>query len=89
MPWHDIKIEIVEIQGTGKCTAGHKVGDIFSSQEEQRKICASAYHTMYPYIIGLKAGGSFPWEENPDEITLCCADYKNPVVFKITRVQDD
>ena len=85
MTWSDVEIEIVDIQGTGKCSAGHKVGDKFLNPEEQREICGSAYHTFYPYLIALKAGGSFPWEENDDEITICCPDYKNPVVFRIKR----
>ncbi len=88
MPWHNVRIEIVDIQGTGKCSQGHKVGDLFETVEEHKKICGSAYNTLYPYLIGLKSGGSFPWEDDPDSITLCCADYKNPVVFKLTRITD-
>jgi len=30
-------------------------------------------------------GRNFPWEEDPNSVTICCPDYKNPVVFKITR----
>ena len=85
MSWHEIEIEIVDILKKGTCTAGHKIGDKFEKPEDRNKICSAAYHTMYPYIIGLQAGGSFPWEDDPDVVTLCCPDYKNPVVFKITR----
>ncbi len=85
MPWYDVDIEIIDIQGTGKCNAEHKIGDNFEGIDDQRKICSAAYHTLYPYIVALRSGGSFPWEDNPDEVTLCCPDYKNPVVFKLTR----
>ena len=86
MPWHNVKIEIVEIQKSGKCNAGHKVGDIFETHEDQRKICGSAYNAIYPFLFGLRIGGSVPWEEDPDSVTVCCPDHKNPVVFKITRL---
>ena len=89
MPWYKIRIEIVDIQETGKCSQGHKVGDVFETEEDHRRICGAAYNTLYPYLIGLKSGGSFPWEEDADSITLCCADYKNPVVFKLTRIRDE
>lgn len=88
MPWHPVKIEIIEIQGTGKCNYGHKVGDKYETPEEHRKICGSAFHTLYPYLIGLKSGGSFPWEEDPDVITIGCPDHKNVVVFKMTRLPE-
>jgi uncharacterized repeat protein (TIGR04076 family) len=87
MPWYErISIEIIEIQGGGKCPSDHKVGDKFNYKKDRGKICPAALNVLYPYILGLQSGGSFPWEEeNPDSVTLCCPDYKNPVVFKITR----
>ncbi|MGY5874839.1 MAG: TIGR04076 family protein [Candidatus Thorarchaeota archaeon] len=88
MPMQDVVIEVVEILGTGKCNYGHKVGDVYETAEEQRKICGAAYHTLYPYITGLKADGSFPWEDDPDVVTIGCPDYKNVVVFKISRKRE-
>ncbi|MFX0093876.1 MAG: TIGR04076 family protein [Candidatus Hodarchaeota archaeon] len=90
MPWYkDILIEVVNILERGKCPAEHQVGDKFSFAEERGKICPSALNVLFPYIIGLQSGGSFPWEDDPDNITVCCPDYKNPVVFKITRIKSD
>ena len=81
----NLKIEIIKILEAGKCNFGHKTGDIIEYPEEKGKICSAAWHTMYPYISGLQYGASYPWEKDTNSITICCPDYKNPVVFKITR----
>ena len=83
----NIKIEVVKILEAGKCNYGHKVGDKFDYPEEKGKLCSTAWHTLFPYLTGLQFGASFPWEEDTDSITICCPDYKNPVVFKITRTE--
>ena len=80
-----ITIEIVDILEAGTCNYGHKIGEKFDYPEERGKICSAAFHSIYPYISGLRFGACYPWEENKDEITVCCPDYKNPVVFKIKR----
>ncbi len=80
-----VTIEIVDILLTGKCNYGHKIGDKFDYPSEKGKICTAALHSLYPYALSIQIGGSFHWEEDPDSITVCCPDYKNPVVFKITR----
>ncbi len=77
-------IEIINILEAGECPYGHKIGDKFEYPEERGKICAAAFHTLYPYVLGIHIGATFPWEEE-DSVTICCPDYKNPVVFKITR----
>ncbi len=82
----NLKIEVIKILEAGTCNFGHKKGDTFDYPEEKGKICSAAWHTLYPYLSGLQYGASYPWEENSDSITLCCPDYKNPVVFKITRL---
>ncbi len=82
-----IKIEVINILEAGKCNFGHQIGDLFNYPEDKGKLCSAAWHIMYPYISGLEFGASYPWEEDKDSITLCCPDYKNPVVFKVTREQ--
>jgi uncharacterized repeat protein (TIGR04076 family) len=83
----NLKIEVIKILEAGKCNFGHKKGEIFDYPEEKGKLCSAAWHTMYPYLSGLQYGASYPWEEEADSITLSCPDYKNPVVFKITRIE--
>lgn len=85
MSKNEISIEIVDIQGTGECSYGHKIGEKFNMPDDRGKICSAAYYSMYPYITTLTYGGSFPWAENKDICTICCPDHKNPVVFKIIR----
>ncbi|MHA1552728.1 MAG: TIGR04076 family protein [Candidatus Heimdallarchaeaceae archaeon] len=80
-----VTIEIVDILLTGKCNFGHKIGEKFDYPTETGKMCTAALHSIYPYAVGIKSGGSFSWEEDPNSVTVCCPDYKNPVVFKITR----
>lgn len=80
-----VTIEVVDILLTGKCNYDHKIGDKFDYPIETGKICTAALHSIYPYALGIQFGGSFPWEEDSDSVTVCCPDYKNPVVFKITR----
>ena len=81
----DIIIEVVDIQKAGICNFGHEIGDKYNYPEDRGKICAAAFHTLYPYASGLRFGASYPWEDDKESVTICCPDYKNPVVFKIMR----
>ncbi len=85
MSTNEISVKIIDIQGNGDCSYGHKVGEQFRIPDERGKICSAAYYALYPYINGLNYGASFPWEEDKDSCTIGCPDYKNSVVFKITR----
>ncbi len=80
-----VTIEVVDILEAGTCNYGHKKGELFNYPEDRGKICAAAFNVIYPYALGIRMGASFPWEEDPKSVTICCPDYKNPVVFKITR----
>ncbi|MHA2296884.1 MAG: TIGR04076 family protein [Candidatus Hodarchaeales archaeon] len=80
-----VSIDVVNILESGECSHGHTIGENFVLPDDRGKICSAAFHSMYPYIVGIQYGANFPWEEDPDSITICCPDYKNPVVFKITR----
>ncbi|MCG3226051.1 MAG: TIGR04076 family protein [Candidatus Heimdallarchaeota archaeon] len=82
---NEVEIEVVNILEAGTCPYGHNVGDKYQYPEERGNICAAAFHSIYPYTLGMRIGSSFPWEEDSESVTVCCPDYKNPVVFKITR----
>ncbi len=84
-----VKIEIVKILEAGTCPYEHKVGDTFMYPEDRGKICAAAFSDLYSHIRVLQFGGSFPWSEEEGTATVCCHDYKNPVVFKLTRVEEE
>ncbi len=86
MSWYEkIEIEVVNILEAGKCPKKHEIGNKFNFPEERGKICPAAFNVLYPYILGLQSGGDFPWEEKTGTCTVCCPDYKNPVVFKLSR----
>ncbi len=86
MTWFEkITIEIVNILEKGECPEGHKIGDKFDFKTERGKICPHALNVLFPYIVGLQSGGSFPWEKESDNVTICCPDSNNPVVFKLQR----
>jgi uncharacterized repeat protein (TIGR04076 family) len=81
----EIIIEAIDIQGAGTCNFGHKIGDKFKYPEDRGNICAAAFHSIYPYASGLRFGADYPWEEDSESVAICCPDYKNPVIFKISR----
>jgi len=85
------KITVKEIQGSGICNFGFKVGDVIihSDQNPPRTIpnfCAWAYHEIHPALLTLKYGGRFPWEAE-NVAVACCSDSKNPVVFRIELIE--
>jgi len=46
---YNIKLEITEILGDGKCPREHKIGDVFSYPEDVGKLCSSALNSIYPF----------------------------------------
>lgn len=85
------KITVQEIQGTGSCPFGFKVGNTFIHQDQSPprtipNFCAWAYHEIHPALFILKYGGTFPWEAEKNVATACCSDSKNPVVFRIELI---
>ena len=85
MPKYKVSAEIVGILEEGKCPAGHQIGEKFEYPEDRGKICAAAFHSIYPYIRVMESGGSFAYFDEPNAHSVCCPDYKRPVVFKISR----
>lgn len=83
-----VTIEIIEIQGTGTCSVGHRVGDAWEvdSALVPTGICGWAYAAMLPFLQPLRFGGAFPWEAE-GEAVVCCPDPANPVVFRLKVVE--
>ena len=86
---HKVRIEVVDILEGGVCPHGCRVGDSWTvdSGTVPEGFCGSAYHTLFPYLTGLRFGASFPWEEAEREASIACPDPQNPVVFRM-RVVD-
>jgi uncharacterized repeat protein (TIGR04076 family) len=76
------------ISQTGKCEAGHKVGDEFlMGQHTPPGMCAWAYHTLFPFAQVLQFGGTFPWEKDSDTAVVPCPDPMNITIFELRRVK--
>lgn len=86
------------VKVNGDCHAGHYVGEEFDltlfSEEVKRahkahrtpNLCAFFYDVLFPYIVTLQFGGSFPWEHDKNLFEAGCPDnYK--VVMQIRRIE--
>ena len=74
----------------GSCSAGHKVGDTLElSGHSSGGLCGFFYHDIFPYIMMLQFGGSFPgdWGDDwaGDVLNLECIDKLNAVTIELRR----
>lgn len=86
---YDLVVKVISQKGT--CVDEHKVGDEWFINAQLDKvpggICLGAFGVLYPYIKTLMFGGSFPWSDDPEAVTVACPDPYNPVVFEVRRVR--
>ncbi len=73
----------------GTCNAGHNVGDrIELSAHETGGLCGFLYHDVFPYVLMLQFGGSFPPEwGDQDVITMDCMDKYNQLTIELKRIK--
>jgi uncharacterized repeat protein (TIGR04076 family) len=84
--WYKVSARVVSQKG--QCVAGHKVGDEFVIGDVvPNGMCAWAFYALFPFVSGLQAGGTFPWEKDGDTATVACPDADNPVVFELRRIK--
>lgn len=81
-----VEIEVVEIGGTGACSAGLQVGDRWTvdSPFVPAGMCMWAWSAIMPLLTPLRFGGALPWEAQQGSARVCCLDPDNPVVFRLT-----
>ncbi len=75
----------------GHCHVGHEVGDkIELDAHDSGGLCGFFYHDIFPYIIMLQFGGSFPdtWVEDPDVVEWECPDKSNAVKIELKRIRE-
>ncbi|NVM05167.1 MAG: TIGR04076 family protein [Candidatus Helarchaeota archaeon] len=74
----------------GHCNAGHKKGDTMElSGHNTGGLCGFFYHDIFPYIIMLQFGGSFPKEwGDPDVVEMECMDKFNAVRIQLKRIKE-
>lgn len=63
---YEIKIELTDILGKGKCPGGHTIGEGFNYPEEKGKICPSAFRSIFPTIRIMQSGGKISWFDTPE-----------------------
>jgi len=70
----------------GECAVGHKVGDKFELHGRSSDgLCGYFYHNIFPYIIMLQCGGTWPGKDGLPEFD--CPDVANAVTIRLQRVQ--
>jgi len=76
---------IKDVKGT--CSVGHKPGDEFEiSAHNTGGLCGFFYHDIFPYIVMLQFGGTFPPEWGGGAtLTLDCMDRDNVVTIELRR----
>ena len=84
---YDILVRVISQKGT--CSARHKVGDEWVTNDQQTPagICPYAFNALFPFAQVLMFGGAFPWETDPDVSTVACPDAENPVIFELKRLR--
>lgn len=74
----------------GFCHAGHKKGDHLELDPHRSGgLCGFLYHDVFPYLLMLQFGGSFPadWGD-PDLIEIDCVDKSNTVTLELRRIRE-
>ncbi len=73
----------------GQCNANHKEGDVIElSGHDSGGLCGFFYHDIFPSIITLQFGGTFPWSQDSDVVELECPDRYNVVKIELKRIRD-
>jgi uncharacterized repeat protein (TIGR04076 family) len=81
-----VKIQVVKVLNGGECSSRlHCVGQswVVSDATVPQGMCCYAYNSIGPFITALHFGGRPPWKDDP-EVTVCCPDADNPVVFRLS-----
>ena len=78
--------EIKDVKGS--CTANHKIGDVIElSCHNANGLCGFFYHDIFPTLQTLQFGGNFPWQPDPDVLTVECPDRYNLVKMELKRIR--
>ncbi|MFC2014930.1 TIGR04076 family protein [Chloroflexota bacterium] len=84
---YDILIKLVS--NLNPCHVGHKVGDEWLWHDKTpADMCFAAFNALYPFALVLKCGGKFPWQDDPNILTVSCPDSEAVNRFEIKRVPE-
>lgn len=84
-----VRLEVTNILIGGECPVGIKTGQVWEIRDGivPEGICAAAWNSIQPYVVALRYGGAMPWSGKA-EMSACCPDPDNPVVFKLTVIEE-
>jgi uncharacterized repeat protein (TIGR04076 family) len=82
----EYEVVIKLIGNQSPCHFGHQIGDewVFDYATPPG-MCSLAYNALYPVALALQFGATFPWQEDPDVITMACPDAEVNNVFELRR----
>ena len=82
----EYEVVIKLISNRSPCHSGHKIGEewVFDYRPPQG-LCSFAYYSLFPFALALKTGGIFPWQEDPNVITVGCPDPEVNNIFELRR----
>ncbi|MDL2299031.1 TIGR04076 family protein [Synergistaceae bacterium OttesenSCG-928-D05] len=79
-----IKLTVIDRKGPRGCSRGHKIGDTFDLDTEDRgRLCPRVTHVCYPYADTLRYGGEPPCKKENGEYIFCCPDVDTINVFRM------
>jgi uncharacterized repeat protein (TIGR04076 family) len=88
MPKYNVKIEVIDILGEGKCSMDQKIGDVYRYPEDRGKMCPTSFCIMWPMILVMLSGGSFDgFEDDGTSTTVGCSEYMHnptPTSFDVS-----
>lgn len=83
---YKLSLKLTGKGSTGTCGAGHKEGDEWIlGYHTPENLCPSAYRIIYNTAMVLQYGGTFPWQRDPDVMTVTCPDPNVLNQFEIRR----
>lgn len=81
---YDVSIKL--IGNRSPCHIGHKIGDEWTfNWTTPANMCGLAFNTIYPIVLAFQYGATFPWQKEPDVITITCPDVEVNNIFEIRR----
>ena len=79
-------VKITLVSNNRPCHAGHQLGQEWTfDYMTPPGMCSLAWNAMYPMVLALSTGGTFPWQEDPDTLTLSCPDQEVQNIFELKR----
>ncbi len=86
METKEYTVNIKLVSNQNPCHLGHKIGDEWTFDYlTPPGMCSMAFNALYPVAQALQVGGTFPWQDDPDVITIACPDGDVNNIFELRR----